>query len=243
MATPASPNDLTRQQLDELDSLLQRMLALPIHQNELAPAYSPPPPLPELPPPIGRLPMSQQAGWRTDVPAPAAKAPYQSTPAESPVAALAISGTATIPFPGRESTTRSIEPTPAVAYQPPSTTGTLRGVDAPAMPFGYRAPNSAELDAMPEPTCDDPFAVNPFANLPAIPTPVDEPIQSPVPVLAWPLFAANVAIEFVLGLLGPIGSALTRPASKTAIGWLGVLLLLGAGYWTARGMGYVAWPR
>ena len=32
MAASPSPNDLTRQQLDELDVLLQRMLALPISQ-------------------------------------------------------------------------------------------------------------------------------------------------------------------------------------------------------------------
>ena len=30
MSTSPSPNDLTRQQLDELDSLLQRMLSLPL---------------------------------------------------------------------------------------------------------------------------------------------------------------------------------------------------------------------
>ena len=35
MATAApSPNDLTRQQLDELDALLQRMLALPLNPPE-----------------------------------------------------------------------------------------------------------------------------------------------------------------------------------------------------------------
>lgn len=34
MATAPSANDLTRQQLDELDSLLQRMLSLPLSPNE-----------------------------------------------------------------------------------------------------------------------------------------------------------------------------------------------------------------
>ena len=34
MATAPSPNDLTRQQLDELDALLQRMLALPVNPDD-----------------------------------------------------------------------------------------------------------------------------------------------------------------------------------------------------------------
>src|SRR5262245_12317963 len=55
MSTPPSPNDLTRQQLDELDSLLQRMLSLPL----TGPAEAPPPPAPlvDLPTP---------PGWRAD---------------------------------------------------------------------------------------------------------------------------------------------------------------------------------
>lgn len=61
MATAPSPNDLTRQQLDELDALLQRMLSVP-----LAPADTPMPAAlnrtdaPPLPP-----------SWRIDPPAPA----------------------------------------------------------------------------------------------------------------------------------------------------------------------------
>ena len=37
MSTTAVPNNSMRQQLDELDSLLQRMLALPINQLEERP--------------------------------------------------------------------------------------------------------------------------------------------------------------------------------------------------------------
>lgn len=50
MAT--APRDATRQQLDELDSLLQKMLALPVAQIEEAlPANKPAPPPPPSPPP------------------------------------------------------------------------------------------------------------------------------------------------------------------------------------------------
>jgi hypothetical protein len=83
MSTAPSPNDLTRQQLDELDALLQRMLALPLNPPEQEPAPvahapgspgltspgspEPPailaPPLPEVPPAVAR-------NWRIDPPAP-----------------------------------------------------------------------------------------------------------------------------------------------------------------------------
>lgn len=52
MATAQSPNDLTRQQLDELDALLQRMLALPLNPPETPAATRPTLnelPLPEMP--------------------------------------------------------------------------------------------------------------------------------------------------------------------------------------------------
>lgn len=51
MASPPSPNDLTRQQLDELDALLQKMLALPLAKTD------DPPPRPAAPMPDG---------WRAD---------------------------------------------------------------------------------------------------------------------------------------------------------------------------------
>lgn len=60
MATAPSPNDLTRQQLDELDALLQKMLAVP-----LAPA-EPPPPVPHTPP-LAQTPLPP--AWRSDPPA------------------------------------------------------------------------------------------------------------------------------------------------------------------------------
>ena len=54
MAIAPSANDLTRQQLDELDALLQRMLALPTNALETSAA----------------TPAPSQSTWRTDPPAP-----------------------------------------------------------------------------------------------------------------------------------------------------------------------------
>ncbi len=60
MATAPSPNDLTRQQLDELDALLQKMLTVPI-------AVDPPPAA--APPALAQPPLPPS--WRIDPPQPA----------------------------------------------------------------------------------------------------------------------------------------------------------------------------
>jgi hypothetical protein len=57
MATPSTANLPTRQQLDEIDALLRRMLTLPPLAGEPAPALSPPAPMPAsqvYPPPVVR---------------------------------------------------------------------------------------------------------------------------------------------------------------------------------------------
>lgn len=271
MAASPSPNDLTRQQLDELDVLLQRMLSLPISQPEPAVAFPPPPPLPELPPvaprPAPREPAEPPAAsWRADTPA-ASKIPHL-THAPEPAVAFTPS---VLPFqpaarhqpepppprpvpppppprlftpPVRE----TVPPTPFVAPEPTPTEpmvapGTLRGVDAPALPFNFTPANPNPAPATVEPAVYDFPEVNPFADpLPPVPA---APTSSapPVPVALWPVFAVNWLLEFALGWFGPVGHLLTRPAMKTLLGWLGVLLILAAGVWAARGMGWVSWPR
>jgi hypothetical protein len=106
MATAAqSPNDLTRQQLDELDALLQRMLSLPLNPPESFPAngngsvqnFAPPMPTPapvQSPPPIAReVPMPVVAPVAPRVFAPPAPEPvempalWKSSPAPVPAPA------------------------------------------------------------------------------------------------------------------------------------------------------------
>src|SRR5215212_9715641 len=70
MATAPSPNDLTRQQLDELDALLQRMLSLPLNPPDTPSPVTPTAKAPE-PPPV--LP-NPGPNWRVDPPA--APAPH-----------------------------------------------------------------------------------------------------------------------------------------------------------------------
>jgi hypothetical protein len=217
MATPTSPNDLTRQQLDELDTLLQRMLALPIHANDPAPA-----PVAQLPEMAVPKPVSN---WRADAPMPVSRPNLTTAPV--PEMAMAFA---------------EPKPTPALPYEPAAqvSTGTLRGVDAPAMPYGYQAPEPEPLPDY-EPITTN-FDVNPFASSTVV-SPVEEkPVRIGVPLLLWPMFGVNAVLEWLLGWFGPIGHLLTRPMTKTLLGWCGVLLMLAAGYWCARGLGYVTWP-
>ena len=108
------------------------------------------------------------------------------------------------------------------------------------MPYGYIAPE-------PLPLPDDysisaNFDVNPFATANVMAPIVETTTSRNVPLMLWPLFSVNWILEWVLGWFGPIGHLLTRPAMKTLLGWTGVVLLLAAGYWCARGLGYVSWP-
>lgn len=247
MAASPSPNDLTRQQLDELDSLLQRMLALPVSSPEPAVAFPPPPPLPDLPPAPPR-PAPRSAGeppafsWRSDTPA-AGKPPHL-TPAPEPAVAFAPT---VLPFPSpvrgqpEPRTAPPPEPRLFAAPEPVVQPGTLRGVDAPALPLDFRRADPAPLP--PAPAVEFP-EVNPFADpLPPVPEAQPAADARPVPVHLWPLFAANWVIEFVLGWFGPVGAVMVRPVGKTVLGWAGVLLIIGAAVWAARGLGWVSWSR
>jgi hypothetical protein len=214
-APTVSPNDLTRQQLDELDALLQRMLSLPLNKPaEPAPRTPEPPPRP--------------VPARTDPPA-SAPTPHLTIPARSEpvVAAATISA-------------------PAVAE--------MRSFTPPA-PKAIEFPSPEKLFASrPEPVIAAPTTIPSFSLPPAVEddpepvalAPVTEPVTTPrLPMSHYPLVGVNWTIERLLGLFGPPGQALCSPVGKTVLGWGGVVLILGAGAWAARGMGWVHfdWPR
>lgn len=245
MASPVSPNDLTRQQLDELDSLLQRMLSLPL----TTPVGGPTTPLPAPP-----LPSAISGAWRSDAAAPT-RVPYfpgdpalvPLTPAQPTLAALLRAPEAPPATWGPDPLARHTplesprllappEPAPSAgsAFQYPVTTGTVRGVDAPALPAGYRSPEkSAPVAPMPAPVA-----------IPESP-PVVETKSRPIPLPLWPVFGVNWILEAILGLLGPLGTFLTHPIVKHLLGWVGLGLVVAAGVWAARGHGWIAlpWPR
>lgn len=132
MATAPSPNDLTRQQLDELDALLQRMLSVPLSPADTPMPVGAPAPLPAPPP-----------NWRVDPPAPIpAPAPHLTFPA--PPASVSLHQEAvppaavpTPPPPPAPDPVRAVPPPAAKAPEPvfpPPVAVPPRAAPAPAAP-------------------------------------------------------------------------------------------------------------
>ncbi len=298
MSSTPTPNDLTRQQLDELDALLQRMLSIPLPQPPV-PTPTPPAPAPVAPVSAPSALVPPPANWRVDPPAPlrrpfvteeiparepepevattaplfvpvaASSAPTiesfssltpmpVSTPAIFPLPKVemepALPSPAQLPalVPEPEPDPAPISPPiskptshletmsfdPAPIPEPESLTGTLRGVDAPALPANFQSVmNSLGLT---EPF-SDPVEPEPV-SLTIPEAPAEREREPGVPVFLWPLFAVNWMIETLLGLLGPVGQLLTHPVSKQFLGWGGMLLLAAAGAWSAQGMGWIRLP-
>ena len=68
----------------------------------------------------------------------------------------------------------------------------------------------------------------------ASPAPADAP-TAPISPLLWPLIALNVVFNLLTYLLGPLGTWLRGPG-RSALGWLGIGLILTAGVWAAGRM-------
>jgi hypothetical protein len=122
MATAPSPNDLTRQQLDELDALLQRMLSVP-----LAPVDTPMPtsaPMPPLPTPVSMPTPPAPTSWRVDPPAPVTTAPSPHLVYPEPPSSVSLKFAEPLPEP---------EPEPAPP-PPPQRTAKAVPPEKPAAP-------------------------------------------------------------------------------------------------------------
>lgn len=140
MANAPTPNDLTRQQLDELDALLQKMLALPLAKSEGdAPPAAPAP-----------------AGWRSDPPGTRPRQPHLTDPVDVDAAPAADETFARFTPSGRPpvvseqppSLPVSFAPQPVASpYSPPTALATPPPAEVPvtpAVPF--------EPPALPEPS-------------------------------------------------------------------------------------------
>lgn len=232
MANTPSPNDLTRQQLDELDALLQRMLSLP-----QTPAEAPAPPV----------------GWRADRPATdqPSRTPHLATTVvmPEPVVAERVAGVARAnalafaPSPvGAVPTIPEAYPEAESAPEPTPTQVTPALVaPTPAEPIAapVHAPQEVVAVDKPEP---GPIELTTAAHESSAPIVEELPVTGAIPAGLWPVFALNWVIEKTLGFFGPPGMALTTPAVKYVLGSVGILLMIGAGLWTARGMGLVKLP-
>lgn len=142
MATAPSPNDLTRQQLDELDALLQRMLSVP-----LAP--------PDTPMPGGRgetdappLPPS----WRVDPPAPTASASAPHIALPDPPSAVALKFEPPAP-PATAPAPKPVAKTPAAAPAPKPVVSALPAPVPSAPPVALPLLPFVALNALFDATC------------------------------------------------------------------------------------------
>jgi hypothetical protein len=244
MATAPSPNDLTRQQLDELDALLQRMLSLPLPTTDQgSPAVS------KTSASIGTLPLPDPVvpaavkNWRVDpaTPAPTATphlliAPIQAEPPvslprrapEPPVPPEPVKPF--VPELPRQPTppppviVENPLPTP-VAYLPFAEPELEPEPPRPAPPPVFRK-KVVEAEP-PVPSRNKPYTPSPYADV------------SP---LFWPLAAFNRVADGVLGLFGPPGKLLRSGFGKNLLGLAGLGLLLYTAAHVAQLRGWVLLP-
>ena len=192
-----SSHQQTRQQLDDLDALLERMLTLPSGQSDMSDAMAEPMPAESFAPLPPTLPQSYPAA-RTVNTQQIVQA-WRLAPPPAPV-----------------------EPPMAVA------------IDAPAAPYPFSL-----VFGQPMPT-EGPVAPAPFAvSTPAptiapawataVPTPTE--VSESTSLVAWPFVIVNRIFDMLTHLLGPLGAWARQPAGRTAIGILGILMILGAIGW------------
>jgi hypothetical protein len=236
MATAPSPNDLTRQQLDELDALLQRMLSLPLNPSDTATALAPPsaftaPPLPDIPtPPAGKQ-------WRVDPPAPVLNpVPHLAAPPVAAPPPTPEPRRAPEPPPAPEPPRLPVSWVPAPEPEP-------EPLPPPPIPISRPAPRPK---APPKPLP----VVQPAAPAPRpAPRPTPHPIPDDVPAILWPIAALNAVAEALLGLFGPPGRFLRSGFGKNLLGLAGIGLLLYTAAHVAQARGWVSlpaplpWPR
>lgn len=220
--TTAVPNNSMRQQLDELDSLLQKMLALPINQLDETSA-APPPPRPAAPPQpqVAFVPPPQRAaagqGWQP----PAMVLLADSGPVQPPAAAPpAFERGWSINLNPQFGSSVLAPPPPA---EPPPT-----------------APPPAAMRVETPPPAEPAFAP---------PQPIPEPMHSyrprrdmpPSPLLA-PLVAFNQLFDAILGLFGPPGRFVCGPIGRAMLGTAGITMLLAAAAWGVAEYHGWSWP-
>ncbi len=201
MSTQAySSHTQTRQQLDELDALLQRMLDLPMNSEPVhaepavAKTYAPLPPLLPQESPLPRQGMTAepvQHAWRMT--------PPLDQPRPAPVDAVADAQFASeAPYPY------------SMVYGEHLVAETL--------------PPFAEPVSSPPPEAA-PYASPAWAVAAAS---TQEPTQS---FLLTPFIVINGVFDALTYLLGPLGAWLRQGSGRTALGWLGIVMILGAIGW------------
>ena len=233
-----SPNQQTRQQLEELDALLQRMLALPSGANEPNPGeVASLPANPELfapSPPTLPLPARPQANgqpivqaWRVQSP-PAPEALVFPFSGQQPPLATPVDCSAEYASPQPR-----FFASPVVATTTPANPAPLPY----AMIFGPQAATAAL--AMPPGAA----ALGTEIPVPQWEAAKSTAIAPPLPVSLWPILVLNKIFDLLTLPLGPLGSWLRRPGGRNVLGWLGILMILGAIGWGVADWYGLDWTR
>ena len=220
MTIPFAPNSQTRQQLEELDMLLQRMLSLPLSPTEETEVVRPLPPTAKIPVP---LPPSPPVLVRE---VPPAKMP---TPGQPQVQAWR----AELPNPNQQANINPVFSTWSTSFNNNMQAG------APPEPRAEVAPPAPNK---PPTLVYGPSGPDPIVQPPPLPQPASIPIAAQQPIVVsrpepiisepplspiwWPFLILNSIFDLSTQILGPLTSWLSAPAAKHVLGWLGIMMMI-----------------
>lgn len=232
MATAPSPNDLTRQQLDELDALLQKMLTVPLAPVETSPPVATFPPLAQPPVP---------PSWRVDPPAPAPSLAHLA-PAEPPATLKFEPPAAQTPV--QAPVNKAPKPTPAPVPPPVQVQAPAPKQPAPVASAPVQVPvPPAALKQVPPVAPAAPKVAPAPAPKPAAPTPVAPAADTvPVPLPAIPFVALNGLFDSICGVFGLPGRLLCSGFFKNLYGLTGLGLIVYTGLHVAQVQGWLTLP-
>lgn len=248
----------TRQQLDELDALLQRMLSLPVNPSEgqshasPPPQYAPPPPqyAPPPPPQYAPPPMNYSFSAPTPPPMPAAPPPAPMPPRTmAPMPPVPMPPPPPRPIevgPGDQSWSVPLPSPGQVAVHGPW----AGGVDPLSVSMRTAvppppAPGSLRVSTVPSPDEQNRMRDTPppmqrlRIESPSNQTLVNSAAAAPNPAVRepwlafhlWPAAAIDWMCGSALGMFGAPGRWFGRGSGKLLIGWCGILMLCGAIGW------------
>jgi hypothetical protein len=239
MSTSSPPaGHSMRQQLDELDALLQRMLTLPTNQTdddaaEPMPARRPiaADPTPTPAPSITRQPRMMLLDGSAPV------VPPQSPPATwDPHWNINLNPQQGSSILGSRSPAAS---DPRLASQ---------RLQPEASPPVWRAETVAFAPSHSEPTPQPPLsapaqAVGPPIHRFTAPSmsPTHQPIEEPTSMPLLPLVSLNRAFDAVMHCFGPLGQWFCTSTGRNVLGYAGLALLFASAAWGAAG--WFGWPR
>jgi hypothetical protein len=222
-SSPPAANSM-RQQLDELDALLQRMLTMPINQTEDGAAE---------PAPV----MSRSAEGPVN-------GAIGTVPIRRPQMML-LDGSAPVRPP--ETPPANWDPHWNINLNPQQGSSIL-GPRSPSAqqhpaqsPPIWRAETVAVSPGRPEPTPQPGPSATPEQLETTFAPAAERPLDNVTPLALAPLVALNRLFDAALLCFGPVGQWFCTSAGRNLLGYVGVALLLGSAAWSATG--WFGWPR